>query len=107
MQKTLAILGAALIAAITIQTAAASDRHHARRAQPAPITQSVRDFQCSHVAIAADHPRLVALCQRRDVGACGEMMLENRARLRQLVIAQPSNPESFRGERLDASLCSQ
>lgn len=43
MQKTLAILGAAVIAAVTIQTAAASDRHHARKAQPAPITQSARD----------------------------------------------------------------
>ncbi|MBP1063573.1 MULTISPECIES: hypothetical protein [Bradyrhizobium] len=43
MQKTFAILGATLIAAATIQTAAASDRHHARKAQPAPITQSVRD----------------------------------------------------------------
>ncbi|WP_084302383.1 hypothetical protein [Bradyrhizobium sp. WSM2254] len=43
MQKTFAILGATLIAAATIQTAAASDRHHSRKAQPAPITQSVRD----------------------------------------------------------------
>ncbi|WBL76624.1 hypothetical protein I3J27_26825 [Bradyrhizobium xenonodulans] len=43
MQKTFAILGTALIAAATIQTAAASERHHARKAQPAPITQSVRD----------------------------------------------------------------
>ena len=43
MHKTFAILGAALIAAATIQAAAASDRHHARKAQPAPITQSVRD----------------------------------------------------------------
>jgi hypothetical protein len=43
MHKTFAILGATLIAAATIQTAAASDRHHARKAQPAPITQSVRD----------------------------------------------------------------
>lgn len=44
MHKTFAILGATLIAAAaTIQTAAASDRHHARKAQPTPITQSVRD----------------------------------------------------------------
>lgn len=43
MQKTFAILGAALIAAATIQTATANDRHHARKAQPAPVTQSVRD----------------------------------------------------------------
>ncbi|MBR0774391.1 hypothetical protein JQ543_02325 [Bradyrhizobium diazoefficiens] len=43
MQRTFAILGTALIAAVTIQTAAASDRHHARKAQPVPITQSVRD----------------------------------------------------------------
>ncbi|MCG2626072.1 hypothetical protein L6654_05465 [Bradyrhizobium sp. WYCCWR 13023] len=43
MQKTLAILGATLIAAITIQTAAANDHHHLRKARPAPITQSARD----------------------------------------------------------------
>ena len=43
MRKTFAILGATLIAAATIQTAAASDRHHVRKAHPAPITQSVRD----------------------------------------------------------------
>ncbi|WP_245266586.1 hypothetical protein [Bradyrhizobium sp. WSM1743] len=43
MQKTLALLGAMLIAAATVQTAAASDRHHARKAQRTPITQSVRD----------------------------------------------------------------
>jgi hypothetical protein len=43
MQKTFTILGATLVAAVTIQTAAASDRHHVRKAQPAPITQSVRD----------------------------------------------------------------
>lgn len=44
MHKTFAVLGAAaLIAAATIQTAAASDRHHARKAHPVPITQSVRD----------------------------------------------------------------
>ena len=40
MQKTLAVLGATLI---TVQAAAANDRHHARKAQPASITQSVRD----------------------------------------------------------------
>jgi hypothetical protein len=43
MQKTFNLLGAVLVAAITIQTAAASDRHHARKGRPAPITQSVRD----------------------------------------------------------------
>jgi len=43
MQKTIAILGASLIAAVTIQAAAANDRHHAGKAKPAPITQSVRD----------------------------------------------------------------
>ncbi|APG10324.1 hypothetical protein ACT4MK_26925 [Bradyrhizobium barranii] len=43
MRKTFAILGVTLIAAATIQTAAASDRHHRSKAQPAPITQSVRD----------------------------------------------------------------
>ena len=43
MHKTFTILGATLIAAITVQSAAAGDRHHVRKAQPAPITQSVRD----------------------------------------------------------------
>ena len=43
MQKIFTILGATLITAITIQAAAASNRHHVRKAQPAPITQSVRD----------------------------------------------------------------
>ena len=42
-QQTLALLGATLITAITIQTATASDRHHVRKAEPAPVTQSVRD----------------------------------------------------------------
>ena len=53
MRKTFAILGATLIAAATVQTAAASDRHHARKAQPAPITQSVRD---SNAAIWPSQP---------------------------------------------------
>ncbi|MBC9876431.1 hypothetical protein G8O24_03605 [Bradyrhizobium sp. INPA01-394B] len=43
MRKTLAILGATLITVVTVQTAAAGDRHHVRKARPAPITQSVRD----------------------------------------------------------------
>jgi hypothetical protein len=43
MQKTFTLVGGVLIAAIAVQTAAASDRHHARKPQPAPITQSVRD----------------------------------------------------------------
>lgn len=43
MRKTFAILTATLIAAATIQTAAASDRRHAPKAKPAPVTQSVRD----------------------------------------------------------------
>lgn len=43
MRKSFVILGAILIAAATVQTAAASNRHHVRKAQPAPITQSVRD----------------------------------------------------------------
>ena len=43
MQKIFTILSATLITAITVQTAAANDRHHPRKAQPAPITQSVRD----------------------------------------------------------------
>jgi hypothetical protein len=41
--KTFIILSAALVAALTIQTATASQRHHSRQARPAPITQSVRD----------------------------------------------------------------
>ncbi|MBR0781969.1 hypothetical protein [Bradyrhizobium iriomotense] len=53
MQKTFALLGAALIAAATVQTAAANDRHHARKAQRAPITQSVRD---SNAAIWPSQP---------------------------------------------------
>lgn len=43
MQKTLAILGATLITAVTIQTAAASDRHYVRKAHAVPITQPARD----------------------------------------------------------------
>lgn len=43
MRATFTILGATLVAAMTIQTAAASDRRHVRKAQPAPVTQSVRD----------------------------------------------------------------
>ncbi|WP_027551081.1 hypothetical protein [Bradyrhizobium sp. Cp5.3] len=43
MRMTLTILGATLIAAITIHAAAASGRHHTRKAKPAPITQSIRD----------------------------------------------------------------
>lgn len=43
MQKTLTILGATLIAAVTIQSAAASDRHHLRKAHPAYVTQAVRN----------------------------------------------------------------
>ncbi|MET4388133.1 hypothetical protein ABIB73_003895 [Bradyrhizobium sp. F1.4.3] len=53
MQKTFTILGATLVAAITIQAAAASDRHHVRKAHPAPITQSVRD---SNAAIWPSQP---------------------------------------------------
>jgi hypothetical protein len=53
MQRTFAILGAVLIAAITIQSAAASDRHHPHKAQPAPITQSVRD---SNAAVWSSEP---------------------------------------------------
>ncbi|MBW7969968.1 hypothetical protein [Bradyrhizobium sp. BR 10289] len=53
MRKTLAILSATLITAATIQTAAANDRHHARKAQPAPMSQSVRD---SNAAIWPSQP---------------------------------------------------
>lgn len=53
MQRTFVILGATLIAAVTIQTASANDRHHVRKAQPAPISQSVRD---SNAAIWPSQP---------------------------------------------------
>lgn len=53
MEKTLAILSATLITAVTIQTATASGRHHVRKAQPAPITQSARD---SNAAIWPSQP---------------------------------------------------
>ena len=53
MRKSLSILGVALITAITIQTAAANDRHHARKAQPVPIPQSVRD---SHATMWPSQP---------------------------------------------------
>lgn len=53
MQKTFAILGATLMTAVTIQTAAANDRHHVRKAQPAPISQSARD---SNAAIWPSQP---------------------------------------------------
>jgi hypothetical protein len=53
MQKIFVILGATLIATATIQTAAASDRHHTRKAPPAPITQSVRD---SNAAVWPSQP---------------------------------------------------
>lgn len=43
MQKAFTILGATLIAALAIQSAGASQRHHVRKTQPAPITHSVRD----------------------------------------------------------------
>jgi len=43
MRRTFVILGATVMAAATIQTAAANNRHHVRKAQPAPITPSVRD----------------------------------------------------------------
>ncbi|MEK9282907.1 MULTISPECIES: hypothetical protein [unclassified Bradyrhizobium] len=44
MRTSFTIISATLITAITIHTAAAaSDRHHTRKATPAPITQPVRD----------------------------------------------------------------
>ncbi|WGD54792.1 hypothetical protein QA641_13270 [Bradyrhizobium sp. CB1650] len=43
MRTTYTILGATLIAAITIHIAEGSDRHHTRKAKSAPVTQSVRD----------------------------------------------------------------
>jgi len=53
MRTIFTILGATLIAAVTIQTALASDRHHVRKAKPAPITQSVRN---SNAAIWPSQP---------------------------------------------------
>jgi hypothetical protein len=53
MQRTFTILGATLIAAVTIQSAAASDRHHIRKVHPAPIAQSARD---SNAAIWSSEP---------------------------------------------------
>lgn len=53
MQKILAILGVTLITAIAIQTAAANERHHVRKARPAPVAQSVRD---SNAAIWPSQP---------------------------------------------------
>jgi hypothetical protein len=43
MQKIFTIVGVTLITVVTVQTAAARDRHHARKAQPAHISQSVRE----------------------------------------------------------------
>jgi hypothetical protein len=43
MRRVFTIPGAMLIAAVTIQSAAANDRHHVRKAHPAPIAQSARD----------------------------------------------------------------
>lgn len=53
MQKALIILGATLIAAVTVQSAAASDRHHVRKAYPAAVTQSIRN---SNAAIWPSQP---------------------------------------------------
>ncbi|WP_314962937.1 hypothetical protein [Bradyrhizobium cosmicum] len=78
MRKVFVILGATLMAAATVQTAAASDRRHVRKARPAPITQSVREIQRRVLAVATDRARLVALRQRRDVGTGGTVMLETQ-----------------------------
>jgi hypothetical protein len=44
MHKTiLTILGSAALAASFVQVAAAAERHHARRAYHAPVTQTLRD----------------------------------------------------------------
>ncbi len=74
MQKTFMVLGAMLMAAVTIQSAAASGRHHIRKVHPAPITQSVREFQRGHLAIAADRAGLVAVRQRRPIGTGGTVI---------------------------------
>ena len=74
MRKTLTVLGATLIAAVTIQTAAASGRHHSRKAHPAPITQSVRNSNAAIWPSQPTAPRLVALRQRRLVGTGGTVM---------------------------------
>ena len=48
MRKTiLTILGSALIAASAIQAAAATERHHVRKANRAQATQSYRDSNAS------------------------------------------------------------
>ena len=53
MQKTFVILGATLIAAVTIQTASASGHHPTRKAQPAALARSVRD---SNAALSWSQP---------------------------------------------------
>ncbi|GLR89588.1 hypothetical protein GCM10007857_63010 [Bradyrhizobium iriomotense] len=51
----LAILAATLVAALTIQTASANQRHHVRKAPvPAPASQSFRD---SNAAVWPTEPR--------------------------------------------------
>ena len=78
MQKTFIILGATLIAAATIQTAAANDRRHVRKAQPVPAPHHPvgARLQRRALAVAADRARLVALFQRRDVCTSGTVMPE-------------------------------
>jgi len=53
MRTTPVILAATLMAAATVQTAAANDRHHPRNAHSTPMTQSVRD---SNAAIWPSQP---------------------------------------------------
>jgi hypothetical protein len=44
MRKTiLTIIGIGLISASTVQIATAAERHHARKAERAPVTQQVRN----------------------------------------------------------------
>jgi hypothetical protein len=43
MKSTFTILSAALIAAVTIQAAPASERRHVRKTHPAPAVQTYRD----------------------------------------------------------------
>ena len=76
MQKTLALLGATLMTAVTIHTAAASDRHHVRKAQPAAISQALRDSNAAMWPSQPTAPGLVPLRQRRTVGPGRKVTLE-------------------------------
>ena len=104
MRKTFAILGATLIAAATIQTAAASDRHHGSKAQPRPDHPVGPQLQ-RVLAVAADrHPTgsatPTARCRHRrdgDAGVergCCDVSRVPDALQRASVAAQSRDPES-------------